>query len=191
MPTIEHKYIAIAPIGDPMADIILAYSDHAEVTLGRSRPHRSFEKPYATFHPPVRCVKPDRFLGAVEGPTKTASVSRMRFTGIDIYGRGDVRFVTLPFTVPLGPSGLWWELSRNVMVQAEFLHGEYDYDNTLHTTLAKDLTAEQARLAWPTLRRIAIEPADVVIDRIEVHRKPDSPGGSWERIATFPLQPAT
>lgn len=188
--TTEFKYIAIAPINDEMADVIRMYAAHVEAVLCRTSPPATFEKPYVTFHPPIRTTNLIRLLGAVEGPTRTATVSRMRFIGLDLFGRADHRFVTLPLTVPLGASGLWWELNRNIMIHKDFVHGAYDYDNTLHTTLAKDIDEVVARRAQSFLRKIYIEPADIVIDCIEVHRKPVTAGGTWELVERYPLLPA-
>lgn len=181
--TIQYKHIVIFALTGELLDRIKNYMDWIATYTKVAPPHLKLV-PHVTFHRPIAGIDEQRLVKTVSGMTDLMYQTRMRYSGLDCFGKN---FIVLPIHATQPAAALWASITTLVSTFPGYAHGPYDHDNTLHVSLAGGI-CKTFDAAWPHIKKIEVEPRDILVDSLEIHRKPIE-GGSWELLQAFPLSP--
>ena len=179
----DFKHIVLFPLRDELGERILNYMDQVAAYTRLDPPHRKL-LPHVTFHRPIEGINESRLVNLVAGMATMTHVTRMRYAGLDSFG---MNYIVLPIQATQAVAALWAAITTLLSTFPEYEHGPYDHDNTLQISLAGGTHKVFSR-AWPHISRMHVEPRDIVVDCLEIHRKPVE-GGAWEFLQRFDLQP--
>lgn len=182
--TTKYKYIASIPITGEPCERVINYMDQIATYTKVPPPHIKMA-PHVTLHRPIAGISKTDLAKLVDGLSQLVfKKARIRYSGMDCFG---TNFIVLPIHASRTVAEIWTDMNEQLRRFAEYEHGPFDHDNTLHVSLAGGIHQVFAR-SWPSIEKMkmSIEPRDINVEYLELHRKPLE-GGSWEQIERFTL----
>lgn len=177
----SYKYVVIFPAPESaMLELHLLMDKIAEHTH-ISPPYKKMIS-HVTLHRPITGISEFKLKNLVESMALQMRQTRMTTCGFFPFGK---QYIVLPIQTTRGLAALWVGLNDLLARLPEYEHGEYDWDNTLHITVAEKTSAIFDE-AWPKIKLIDIPTFTMLVDRVDLWRKPFA-GGFWEKIASFSI----
>ena len=148
------KYMLSFPIEEePYCGIICSLMDKISVLTGRPPLYEKLY-PHITFHRPISGIDESVIKKITEGSILThLRQTRISISSIHHFGK---QYIVLPVNATRAIADFWVNLSSLLSQIPEYEHGLYDYDNTLHITLAEK-THEIFDSIWGEVRTISFD----------------------------------
>ena len=139
--------------------------------------------PHVTLHRPVVGIDEEKMRNLARSCALRVD-RNIRVTVSDLSHFGK-EYIVLRINTTQSLASLWVNLNDVLSKLAEYEHGEFDGDNTLHITIAKN-TTEVFDKVWPKIQEITVPKIIIPVTLIELYRKLTD-GGKWEMIEAFPI----
>jgi hypothetical protein len=178
----EYKYLVLFPVPKPHKVMIERLAEKVSAHTGLPSPYRGELGPHMTFHRPIEGIEEDVVLTLAKSVSLQCKPTRVTVDRLAHFGK---HYIVLPVQTTLANAYFWVRLTAIFAEQPEYEHGPFDFDNTLHISIASK-TSEIFDKAWPMVRAISVSEMNIPMDKVALCRKPLS-GGDWEKIAEFNL----
>ncbi len=178
----KYKYLILFPIPNPYKDKIIALMDHIESLTGIPAPHKKII-PHMTFHSPIKELSAERILSLTESMVLQISQTRIVTNNLFAFGK---QYIVLPAHATRGVASLWVGINDLLTRLPHYEHGPYDYENTLHITIANHMFADFDWL-WPKLQNEPTEVMEIPVQIVEVWKKGLEEGQQWQKIKDYEL----
>ncbi|MEK7646995.1 MAG: hypothetical protein AAB378_01300 [Patescibacteria group bacterium] len=175
------KYIVIFPVPEPVLSELNGFMDKIAEHTHILPPYKKMI-PHVTFHRPIVGISEFKLKNLVESMALQMRQTRMTTCGFFPFGK---QYIVLPIQATRGLATLWVGVNDLLARLPEYEHGEYDWDNTLHITVAEK-TSVVFDEVWPKIKLIDIPTFTISVDRVDVWGKP-LVGGFWKKIAYYSI----
>lgn len=177
------KFLVLFPLPVPYRKEVKTFMDYVARYTELPPPYIDLP-PHITFHRPITEIPFETLYHLVKGACTQARPARMTMDGISHFGS---QYIVMPVHVTSQLAELWVQMKMLFERVAEYQHGPFDQDNTLHLTVARKTTGVFKR-AWPHIKKLEVPELSVFVEYLEIHQKPIL-GGTWKRVAIFPIYP--
>ena len=175
------KYLILFPVPEPYCNELRCLMDEIAAYTKIIPPYGQI-KPHITFHRPIVGIEQKVIENLIQ-----SSVCRIRQTRMlvgDLFPFGK-HYIVLPVYATLNLALLWGMLNELLLQLPEYIHGEFDRDNTLHITVARK-TSEVFDNAWKMIKAIPVPNLIIPINRVSLYKKHiNRDDGRWEEVVTF------
>lgn len=179
-----YSYLVLSPIPEPHRSSIEKIMDEISGYAGRA-PLYTHIIPHITFHRPFEGVSEEKICASVERAASEAHKATFTLGNPLPFGK---HYVVLPVHVSLGLASLWVLVNRHLADLPAYKRGQYDFENTLHVTLAEK-TAPVFDVLWKKVRNISIPEMKIRVDTLAVYRKPIAArDAEWKECASYSIQ---
>ncbi len=162
----KYKYIVLFPVPVPYRRRIEELMNIAAVYTGIPPPSTKL-RPHITFHRPIEGIDEEKLKHLVQSMVLQISKSRVTASGIYHFGK---EYIVLPVHATIEVAYLWVGLMKLLSSLPEYRHGPFDYDNTLHVTIAEKTTAVFDTV-YPRLHGAPFDAMTIPVTTLEIHRK--------------------
>lgn len=140
--------------------------------------------PHITLHRPIAGISYEKILNLAKSVVLRLRASRIRISGVDCFGE---KYIVLPVQLTQTTAAMWVGVHDLLSQVPEYGHGDFDHDNTLHITLAKDLKSKFSE-TWENiiLQKQFTESFDIPITHIGIYGK-NQTTGDWELVESLEL----
>lgn len=183
MATANYKFLVLFPIPEPHCSVLCRFMDEVAEHTKLPPPYIKIP-PHITFHRPIAGIE----QGALEDIVTSSSlqIKQTRITVSSLFPFGK-QYMVLPVHATLGLVSLWVGLNNFLSRLPEYVHSEFDVDNTLHITIAGKTSAVFDDV-WPAVNKLSVPNLTIPVKKIELHRKLiDRDDKLWERVASFSI----
>ncbi len=178
-----YKYLILFPIPEPESSDLRALMDEVAECTKLQPPYKNIP-PHITFHRPISEIDLDSLLNIVRSSALQIKKTRITVSSFFPFGK---QYVVLPVHATLSLASLWVELNNLLSRLPQYVHGEFDMDNTLHITVARKISGIFHNV-WPQIRQIPIPDFTIPLTHLELYRKGiGSEHVVWEKVGSFPI----
>lgn len=178
-----YKYLILFPIPEPHRGDLCALMDEIAECTKLLPPYKNIP-PHITFHRPISEIDLDSLVNIVRSSSLQIKKTRITVSGFFPFGK---QYIVLPVHATLSLASLWVEMNNLLSRLPQYVHGEFDMDNTLHITVARKIS-EIFHNVWPQIRQIPIPDFTIPLTHIELYRKgTDGEHKMWEKVESFPI----
>ncbi|HTH92877.1 MAG TPA: hypothetical protein VL576_00120 [Candidatus Paceibacterota bacterium] len=179
----KYKYIVIFPIPDPYLERIIEIMDIIALYTGIEPPYKRLV-PHITFHRPIENIEEEVIKDFVK--SMVLQMRRTRITISDLFPFGK-QYIVFPVHATRAVAEFWVGINYLLSRLKEYVHGEFDHDNTLHISVAEK-TSDVFDEVWPTIKKmVSFDPMNIPVGKIAIYRKPIDPSenGNWELVVHY------
>jgi 2'-5' RNA ligase len=175
------KYLIALRIPEPGYTAIINLMDEVAEITGIEPPYKNIQ-PHVTFHRPIEHIIERKIIDLTR--SMSLQVSQTRLTLSHLYNFGK-EYAVLPVHATKGLADFWIGINKLLSLLPEYRHGKFDDDNTLHITIANNLSPVFDSV-WPLIQdiRFTLSIPVSTIDLLGANK-----GKAWNTIEEFHLRP--
>ena len=177
----KYKYLIVFPIPEPFNAEICLLMDKVSKYTKIPPPYKKLG-PHITFHRPIEEVDEETIKNLTKSMVLQIKQTRVSVSSFFPFGK---QYVVLLAHATIRLATLWAGITKLVSCLPQYVHGEFDYDNTLHITIAEK-TSGVFDSVWPKIKTLSIEPMTIPVERIVLYKKPTD-GGVWEKVEEYTI----
>jgi 2'-5' RNA ligase len=177
---IRYKYLIVVRVPEPANKIIRSLMDKVSGYTGTDPLYKKLFV-HITLHKPLYGIEEEKLKNIISSVVQKMERATVGLASFHPFGR---QYIVLPVIANTGFMIAFIELVKLIMPLRDYEHGEYDFNNTLHITIAEKISPIFSRI-WPHIHKMPYRALEFELTTLALLRKPIHHDGLWEVVQEF------